>query len=91
MGRVNVDTLALEPNLAGIGRVQAEEDFHEGRFAGSIFAYDCMRLPALDLKAHPVQRLHSREGLGQIFDLQERFRLHARSRIQPQMNSDEHR
>ena len=39
---------AVDPNLAGIGLVEAVEDRHQRRFAGAVFADDAVDEAALD-------------------------------------------
>lgn len=48
------DRLAIEQERAAIGTLDAEEDFHQGGFAGAVFADDRMHLAGIDGKIDPV-------------------------------------
>ena len=51
-----------DPDLAGIGRVNACQQFHERRFPGAILAHDGMHFSAANRKAHPVESRHAAEA-----------------------------
>ena len=60
----NVDFVAFVNNVPGVFFINARQDFHQGRFAGAIFAHQGVHFAGLQLKLALVQRQHTREGLG---------------------------
>ncbi len=60
------DFLALEDDLAGVGavRVDAGEDLHQGRLAGTVLAADRVDLAGTDVERDLRECLHTRELLG---------------------------
>ncbi|MEI7925250.1 MAG: peroxiredoxin [Chloroflexota bacterium] len=41
----DLDGLAVQPDLTGVGEHQADQHLHEGRLAGAVLAEQCMKLP----------------------------------------------
>jgi hypothetical protein len=60
------DLLALEDDVAGVGPVgvDAGEDLHEGRLAGTVLAADRVDLAGADVERDLGEGLHTRELLG---------------------------
>jgi hypothetical protein len=55
--------------LAGIGGVNAGEDFPEGAFAGAVFTDERVAGAALDGEGDAVEREDAREALGDLAEL----------------------
>jgi hypothetical protein len=53
--------LAIDHDGARIGRLHAEEDLHQGRFAGPVFAHQGVDFSRPEVKIHPFQCLHPRK------------------------------
>jgi hypothetical protein len=60
--------LAIEPDLAGIGKINTGDTFHQRRLAGAIVADDAHHLAATDLERNPAQRFDVTKILSEIDD-----------------------
>ena len=67
--------LPLEIDLAGICavRVDAAQDFHQGRFAGPVFAHQRVNLALLDAEIDVVQCLYTGKRFGDVAHFQYDF------------------
>src|SRR5208283_1223044 len=76
------DGAAFEEDLAARGRVNADEHFHQGRFARAVFTRDRMYAPSLDVETDVVERFHARERLREVPYLQYEIAFHSASLAQ---------
>jgi hypothetical protein len=65
--------LPFQADAAVIRFVDACEQLHEGRFAGTIFAHHSVDLATANRKTNVVERGHSAEALGNALEFDERF------------------
>src|SRR5208337_3328045 len=68
------DALAVEEYLSRVGLVTTGDHLDEGRFPRPVLPHESVDLALLQLEADAVQGLHSRECLGYVSQLQNRFR-----------------
>jgi hypothetical protein len=66
--RVDANRLAVELDLAGVGRHDPGEDLHQRRLAGAVLADDGVDRAARDVQVHAVERLHAAEALREAAD-----------------------
>jgi hypothetical protein len=66
-----MDDLAVEADLAAVGGVHAGEDFAERALARAVLADERVAGAALHSEAHPVEREHAGEALGDAVELEE--------------------
>ena len=59
-----MDYLPIEPQLAGVGGVDAGENFPERALPRTVFPDQRVARTALDRHADPVEREHAGEALG---------------------------
>ena len=62
--------LALEDDLAAVRLMHAREGLDKCRFARAIFAHQRVNLARLQVEANLVQRLHAREYLCDVIELE---------------------
>jgi hypothetical protein len=60
---VDLDGVAVQQNLPGVGLVQPVQDFHQGAFAGSILAQQGVNLAGFHLKIDVIVGQHAGETL----------------------------
>src|SRR5205823_254200 len=70
--RGEVDGIAVDDDLAGIGTVDAGEDVHQRRLAGAVLTEERVDLAGPDLEVDPGIRQNAGEGLGDAFEENER-------------------
>jgi hypothetical protein len=68
---VDVQRLAAEKEFAAVHRVDAGEDLHQRRLAGAVLADQPENLAGGDMETHIFQRLHTGEGLADVFHPQQ--------------------
>ena len=73
--RGQADFLALEPERAGVGRVDAGDDLHQRRLAGAVLAHQRMDMAALQAERDVVERQHAGKGLAHVLDFEQIFRF----------------
>ena len=71
--RGELDLLALQPEGAGIGRVDAGDDFHQRRLAGAVLAHQRVDMAALQAERHVVEREHAGKGFADVGDFEQIF------------------
>ncbi len=71
--RGQLDLLALQPEGAGVGRVDAGDDLHQRRLAGAVLAHQRVDVAALQAERHVVERQHAGEGLADALDFEQVF------------------
>ena len=69
-----MDFLALEPEGAGVRRVDAGDDLHQRRLAGAVLAHQRVDVAALEAERDVVERQHAGKGLADVLDLEQIFR-----------------
>ena len=62
-GVVNRNLLSLENDLSGIHLIDAEQAFHQRRFAGAVFPHQGMDSSGADVQIDLVKRLDAGKGL----------------------------
>ncbi|CAH0306222.1 hypothetical protein SRABI128_04345 [Microbacterium sp. Bi128] len=67
-----LDALACHLEVAGIGVVQACEDFHQSGLAGAVLADECVDFAGLDVDGAVGQGDHRAEGLGCVGEREDR-------------------
>jgi hypothetical protein len=77
-----MDRLAVEDEGALARRIEAGENFHEGRFAGAIVADNAQDLATIDMKFHIAKRGDGAEIFVDALGLEQRGRL-VRHRLPP--------
>ena len=65
------ELLAVQPERAGVGRVDARQQLHEGRLAGAVLADEREHLAVAQVEPHVIERLHSGEALAHSFDVEQ--------------------
>src|SRR5262249_27818452 len=70
---IELDLLPLQPKRAGVGRVDAGDDLHQGRLAGAVLAHQGMDMAALQAERDVVERQYARESLAHAFDFEQVF------------------
>ena len=70
-----LDALARHLEVAGIGVVQAGEDFHQRGLAGAVLPDQCVDFASLDVDGAVGQGDHRAEGLGCVGERENRNRL----------------
>src|SRR5271166_2153967 len=69
--RGELDLLALEPERAGIGRVDAGDDLHQRRLASAVLAHERVHVPTFQPKRHAVERQHAGKGFANVRDFEQ--------------------
>ena len=69
-GVAHDNLLTLEDDLAAIRLMHARQGLDEGGFARAVFAHQRVDLARLQVEAHLVQRLHAREDLRNVIELE---------------------
>ena len=71
--------LAVEPDLAGIGSMDAGEYLDQRRLAGAVFAEQRVDFPALHDQIDVVKRQRARKSLADPAQAEQRIRVRERS------------
>jgi len=66
----------MEINTAGCRLDKTGNAVDDGGLAGSVGTDDAQNFPAVDFKTDPIEGDDAAEGLGYLFDLQNRFSRH---------------
>ena len=74
------DFLAVDQDLAGIGRARAREDPHERGLSGAVAADEADHLPGMEVDGHVAHRMDAAEGDVDIAHLDERRAVRRRHR-----------
>ena len=70
--RCEVPGLAVDEQPSAVRLVLPAEDLQQGALARAVLAEQAHDLPGVRLEAHAVQRLHTREVLADVVELQQR-------------------
>ena len=77
------DDLALELELAGVGRKGAGDDVDQGGFAGAVLAEQNMNLTMAKIEIDAVERHHAGETLADAFQFEKQAGIVAGRRSDP--------
>jgi hypothetical protein len=80
-GMVKANRHAIDADLAGLGRVDAAENLHQGGLSGAILAAERMDLACRAIKRHIVEGQHARKSLADVLHRKagHHFGVHAAS------------
>ncbi len=70
--RVDGNGLAIDRNFAGVGALRAGQDLHERRFAGAVFADQCVHFAGLQVERNVFERANTGKRLPDAAHLEER-------------------
>ena len=66
LGRMDLDRLSVQLDVARVGSVEPGEDIHQAGLAGAVFAEQRVDLAALDVQAGVVDGQHVAKALGDV-------------------------
>ena len=69
----DIQRLAIEPQFAGVGSMDAGEDFHQRAFSSAVFAHQGVHLAGAQVEIHGFQNGYTRERFADVVASEDGF------------------